>query len=46
MMARTAGALALALLAAACATVREETVVLLPGPDGHTGRLVVQREGS
>jgi outer membrane protein OmpA-like peptidoglycan-associated protein len=42
-------ALALALLAGACATptpVREETVVLLPGPDGRVGQLVVQRENA
>jgi len=45
MAARVAGALALALLAA-CATVRQETVVLLPGPDGRTGQVVVQREGA
>ncbi len=48
MVARAAGALALALLVASCAgpTVREETVVLLPGPDGRTGQVVVQREDS
>jgi outer membrane protein OmpA-like peptidoglycan-associated protein len=48
MTARVAGALALALLASSCAgpTVREETVVLLPGPDGRVGQVVVQRENS
>jgi len=49
MAARYAGAIALALLACSCAgpTVREETVVLLPGPDGRaSGALVVQRENT
>lgn len=48
MSARLAAVLALALLASACAgpAVREETVVLLPGPDGRVGQLVVQRENS
>jgi outer membrane protein OmpA-like peptidoglycan-associated protein len=39
--------LVLALLACSCAApVREETVVVLPGPDGKSGTVVVQREGS
>jgi len=46
MTAKLAGALALAVLAASCATVRQETVVLLPGPDGKIGQLVVEREGA
>jgi outer membrane protein OmpA-like peptidoglycan-associated protein len=46
MSARVAGAAALALLAASCTTVRQETVVLLPGPDGRTGQVIVQRENA
>jgi len=37
----------LALLACSCtAPVREDTVVVLPGPDGKSGTVVVQREGA
>lgn len=46
MTARTTLCVLLALLACSCATpVREETVVVLPGPDGRSGAVVVQREG-
>jgi outer membrane protein OmpA-like peptidoglycan-associated protein len=45
--ARTILVVVLALLAASCAApVREETVVVLPGPDGKSGMVVVQREGT
>jgi|SRR5687767_11087383 len=47
MTARTTLCVVLALLACSCATpVREETVVVLPGPDGKSGTVVVQREGA
>ena len=47
MTARTSLCVVLALLACSCATpVREETVVVLPGPDGKSGTVVVQREGA
>jgi outer membrane protein OmpA-like peptidoglycan-associated protein len=46
MSARTLLCVVLALLACSCATVREETVVVLPGPDGKSGTVVVQREGA
>src|SRR5258706_2139038 len=46
MSARTLLCIVLALLACSCATVREETVVVLPGPDGKSGTVVVQREGA
>ena len=47
MTARATLCLVLALLACSCATpVREETVVVLPGPDGKSGTVVVQREGA
>ena len=47
MTARTSLCVLLALLAFSCATpVREETVVVLPGPDGKSGTVVVQREGA
>ena len=47
MSARTVLCVVLALLAGACAApVREETVVVLPGPDGKVGTVIVQREGS
>ena len=47
MRARTSLVVVLALLACSCATpVREETVVVLPGPDGKSGTVVVQREGT
>ena len=44
MIARTTLCVVLALLACSCATpLREETVVVLPGPDGKSGTVVVQR---
>ena len=47
MSARTVLCVVLALLAGACAApVREETVVVLPGPDGKVGTVIVQREGA
>ena len=47
MTARTTLCVVLALLACSCATpVREETVVVLPGPDGKSGTVVVQRDGA
>ena len=47
MTARTAFCVVLALLACSCAApVREETVVVLPGPDGKSGTVVVQREST
>jgi outer membrane protein OmpA-like peptidoglycan-associated protein len=47
MSARTVLCVVLALLMGACAApVREETVVVLPGPDGKVGTVVVQREGA
>ena len=47
MSARAIFLVVLALLAASCAApVREETVVVLPGPDGKVGTVVVQREGA
>ena len=48
MSTRLAGAMALALLLSSCAApkVQEETVVLLPGPDGRVGQVVVQRDNS
>ena len=47
MSARTVATVVLALLAASCAApVREETVVVLPGPDGKSGTVVVERAGS
>jgi outer membrane protein OmpA-like peptidoglycan-associated protein len=47
MSARTLFCVVLALLASSCAApVREETVVVLPGPDGKSGTVVVQREGA
>jgi OmpA-OmpF porin, OOP family len=47
MSARTLICVVLALLAYSCATpVREETVVVLPGPDGRSGTVIVQREGA
>jgi outer membrane protein OmpA-like peptidoglycan-associated protein len=47
MSARTVLCVVLALLACSCAApVREETVVVLPGPDGKVGTVVVQREGA
>ncbi|MGH8673344.1 MAG: OmpA family protein [Burkholderiales bacterium] len=47
MTARTTFCAVLALLACSCAApVREETVVVLPGADGKTGTVVVQREGA
>ena len=47
MSARTSLVTVLALLAASCAApVREETVVVLPGPDGKVGTVIVQRQGS
>jgi outer membrane protein OmpA-like peptidoglycan-associated protein len=47
MSARTTVVAALALLAASCAApVREETVVVLPGPDGKVGTVIVERQGS
>jgi len=41
-------AVILALMAWSCAAppIAEETVVVLPGPDGKTGAVVVQREGA
>jgi len=47
MAARAVGVI-LALMAWSCAAPRigEETVVVLPGPDGKTGAVVVQREGA
>jgi outer membrane protein OmpA-like peptidoglycan-associated protein len=45
--ARTILVVVLAFLACSCAApVREETVVVLPGPDGKSGTVVVQREGT
>ena len=47
MSARTVLAVVLALVTASCAApVREETVVVLPGPDGRSGTVVVERAGS
>ena len=47
MSARTHLVIVLALLAASCAApVREETVVVLPGPNGKVGTVVVERNGS
>ena len=47
MTARSSLCVLLALLACSCATpVREETVVVLPGPDGRSGTVIVQREGA
>ena len=47
MSARTVLCVVLALLACSCAApVREETVVVLPGPDGKVGTVIVQREGA
>jgi outer membrane protein OmpA-like peptidoglycan-associated protein len=47
MSARIVLVVVLALLAASCAApVREETVVVLPGPDGKVGTVVVERNGS
>jgi len=47
MSARTVLCIVLALLACSCAApVREETVVVLPGPDGKVGTVIVQREGA
>ena len=47
MSARTTAVVVLALLAASCAApVREETVVVLPGPDGRSGTVVVERAGA
>ena len=47
MRARTSLVVVLALLGCSCAApVREETVVVLPGPDGKSGTVVVQREGA
>lgn len=47
MTARTTLCVVLALLACSCATpLREETVVVLPGPDGKSGTVVVQRDGA
>ena len=44
MSARTVLSVVLALLTASCAApVREETVVVLPGPDGKVGTVVVER---
>ncbi len=47
MSARTSLAVILVLFAASCAAppVREETVVVLPGPDGKVGTVIVQRAG-
>lgn len=47
MTARAVGVI-LALMAWSCAAppIAEETVVVLPGPDGKTGVVVVQREGA
>jgi OOP family OmpA-OmpF porin len=46
--ARTVFTAVLALLSVSCAAppVREETVVVLPGPDGKVGTVVVERAGS
>jgi len=47
MTARSSLCVLLAVLACSCATpVREETVVVLPGPDGRSGTVIVQREGA
>jgi len=47
MSARTFLCVVLALLVCSCAApLREETVVVLPGPDGKSGTVIVQREGA
>ena len=47
MSARAVLTVVLALLTVSCAApVREETVVVLPGPDGKSGTVVVERAGS